>query len=237
MEPATCWEDEPTNRLQIRDLARGIDADALILPELTFSGFTMAPRVDPRAEPFLQALAKERNQAFIAGYVGDGPQNMAVAVDAGGGILARYAKLHPFSYSGEEKHYRAGDALPLFELNGFTAAMLICYDLRFPEAFREATLRGAQLLLVIANWPAARVAHWRALLIARAIENQAFVIGVNRIGSDPQIDYVSSSLAVGPCGDVLHEGAGVVEIDPAEVGRVRSEFPFLKDIRTDRYTF
>ena len=234
METDTLWEDEAANRQCVRAALNDAEvADVAVFPELAFSGFTMEPRPDADAEPFLCALARERGQSLIAGYVGDGPANVAVGVDRGGEVLARYRKLHPFSYAGEDRHYRAGDELPVFELEGLRAAMLICYDLRFPEAFRHAATKGAQLFLVIANWPSPRIAHWRALLIARAVENQAYVVGVNRVGRDPNASYESSSMAVSPTGEVLHEGAGVVELDPAVVTQVREEFPFLKDIRPD----
>ena len=233
VEIDTVWEDPAANRERIRDSLP--DADVAILPELAFTGFTMEPRPDAEAEPFLRELARERGMALVAGYVGEGPQNVALAVGADGSVLARYAKLHPFSYAGEHRSYERGDELPLFDLMGFKAAMLICYDLRFPEAFREAALRGADLFIVPANWPSPRVEHWTALLSARAIENQAFVLGVNRIGDDPNASYVSSSLAVGPFGEVLLEGAGTVDLDPADVAKVRAEFPFLADARTDRY--
>lgn len=235
VETDIVWEDPAANRARLPGLLPA--ADVAVLPELAFSGFTMSPQPDPAAEPFLADLARQRGQAIIAGYVGEGRLNAAVAVDAGGKILARFAKLHPLSYAGEHRHYRRGDDLPVFDLGGARAAMLICYDLRFPEAFREAALKGAEVFFVIANWPARRVKHWLTLLRARAIENQAFVVGVNRVGEDPRESYVSSSLAAGPHGDILHEGPGVVDLDLSVVRQWRREFPALEDVRTDRYSF
>jgi predicted amidohydrolase len=233
VEIDTAWHDPAANREAIA--ASSPDADVAVYPETCFSGFTMEPEPDREAEPFLAGLARARKQALVAGFVGEGPQNVAVCVGPAGDVRARYAKLHPFAYAGEDAHYVRGDDLPVFELGGLRCAMLVCYDLRFPEAFREATLRGAQAFFVIANWPKPRVAHWRALLVARAIENQAYVIGVNRVGRDPNAEYVSSSMAVDPMGEVLLEGPGVVEVATARVDEVRTEFPFLADVRTDRY--
>lgn len=233
VETDTVWEDPAANREAIR--AALPEADVAVFPELAFSGFTMRPEPDPLAEPFLRDLAAERHAGLVCGYTGPGPRNLAVAVSPAGKVLARYAKLHPFSYAGEERVYLPGNDLPLFEIHGACAAMLICYDLRFPEPFREAALRGALVFFVIANWPARRVDHWRALLRARAIENQAFMIGVNRIGRDPNEEYVSSSLAVGPKGERIGEGAGTIEIDPAQAAEWRKEFPALDDVRRDRY--
>jgi predicted amidohydrolase len=235
IETDIVWEDPAANRARYRELLPA--ADVAVLPEVAFTGFTMDPQPDPDAEPFLAELARERGQAIVAGYVGEERRNMAIAVDPAGAVLARYAKLHPITYADEHLHYKRGDDLPVFELGGVRAAMLICYDLRFPEAFREAALRGAEIFFVIANWPWRRVKHWRTLLRARAIENQAFVVGVNRIGADPRETYVSSSAVAGPHGDVLHEGPGVVDVDPEVVREWRAEFPALRDVRTDRYPF
>jgi predicted amidohydrolase len=233
VETDTVWEDPAANRAR---LARSLPpCDVAVFPELAFSGFTMRPAVDGEAEPFLRRLARERATALVAGFVGPGPANVALAVASGGETLARYEKLHPFSFAGEHLHYRRGDALPLFDLCGARAAMLICYDLRFPEAFREAALRGAELFLVVANWPEKRVDHWRTLLKARAIENQAFVVGVNRVGEDPNERYVSSSMAFDPLGGLLAEGNAVATIDAESARALRKRFPALSDVRTDRY--
>jgi len=233
VETDTAWEDPARNRALVE--AALPRADVAVFPELTFSGFTMAPAPDADAEPFLRRLAAARGTAIVAGFVGEGPQNVAVAVSRRGETLARYAKLHPFRYAGEHLHYRRGDALPLFDLEGVKTAMLICYDLRFPEAFRDAALRGAELFLVIANWPRRRVDHWRALLRARAIENQAFVVGVNRVGRDPNEEYASSSAAFDPLGETIGEGPAVVEVEAERARNLRSKFPALLDVRTDRY--
>jgi len=230
------WERPSRNR---EEFARVLPsaADVAVFPELTFSGFTMRPEPDAEAEPFLREQAARARTAIIAGHVAAGPRNRAIAVDREGCVLARYDKLHPFTFAGEDKHYEAGGTLPVFELGGLRAAMLICYDLRFPEPFREAALRGAEAFFVLANWPAARVHHWRALLVARAIENQTFVFGVNRVGRDPHETYVTSSLAIGPDGTILRDGAGLVDADPAAVREQRRRFPFLRDVRRDRYAY
>lgn len=234
VETDTAWEDPAENRARVERALP--EADVAVFPELTFSGFTMNPVVDRGAEPFLQTLSMRRGMHIVAGYVGEGPRNVAVCTAPDGSVLARYAKLHPFSFAGEHERYVRGDDLPLFSLRGFRAAMLVCYDLRFPEAFRDAALRGADLFLVLANWPDLRIAHWRALLVARAIENQAYVVGVNRVGDDPSHHYSGGSLAVDPLGEVLLEGAGTVALDPMKPARLRERFPALRDVRTDRYT-
>ena len=117
-------------------------------------------------------------------------------------------------------------------------APLVCYDLRFPEAFRRATVAGANLLLVIANWPTPRLAHWTQLLIARAIENQAYVVGVNRCGADPQVPYPGGSVVIDPRGQIitqLDSKPGVLRADLklAELLEYRQAFPALADIRPE----
>ncbi|MGQ0613224.1 MAG: nitrilase-related carbon-nitrogen hydrolase [Planctomycetaceae bacterium] len=233
VETDTVWEDEKANRRAVEEALP--PADLAVYPELTFSGFTMNPRVDARAEPFLRELAGRTGTYVAAGYVAKGPANTAGMAAPDGTILARYSKLHPFRVAGEHEHYVRGDEMPVIPVRGFQIAMLICYDLRFPEAFRDAALRGADLFLVLANWPAERIAHWSTLLRARAIENQAYVVGVNRVGKDPAHSYPGLSLAVDPLGEVLREGAGTVELDPLKPTRLRNKFPALKDVRTDRY--
>jgi len=233
VEIDTLWRDPAGNRARLSALLPA--ADAAVLPEMAFTGFDVDAEPDAEAEPFLCRLARERAMWIAGGAVGPGPTNIALAVRPDGTLAARYAKLHPFSYAGEDRRFRRGDDLPVFDFGGIRAAAFVCYDLRFPEAFREAALRGAEIFLVIANWPARRVDHWKTLLRARAIENQAYVLGVNRIGRDPHEVYESSSLAVGPRGEVLHEGAGVVEVNAEAVRKWRAEFPALRDVRTDRY--
>ncbi|HKG80277.1 MAG TPA: nitrilase-related carbon-nitrogen hydrolase, partial [Pyrinomonadaceae bacterium] len=117
----------------------------------------------------------------------------------------------------------------------FTVSPFICYDLRFPEIFRAAVFQGAQLFVVIANWPASRVRHWITLLKARAIENQAYVMGVNRCGNDPKLSYSGHSMIIDPRGEVLADASeveGVIsaEIDAEALAQYRREFPFLNDI-------
>jgi len=222
------WEDPEANRARL-EVPGG--ADVAVLPEMALTGFSMRGVPDGGAEEFFSGLARRAGTAIVAGYVGEGPRNMALAAAADGEVLARYAKIHLFSYAGEHEHYEPGAEVPVFGLAGARCAVLICYDLRFPEPFRAAARKGAEVFFVLANWPAARVAQWHALLRARAIENQAFVVGVNRTGEDPNVAYASSSLAVGPQGETLHEGEGIAVLDLDAVRTWRAEFPALRDAR------
>jgi predicted amidohydrolase len=150
--------------------------------------------------------------------------------------LARYAKIQTFTIGGETAAYEAGNEPTLFTWAGFAVAPFICYDLRFPEHFRAATRLGAQLITVISSWPVARIEHWVALLRARAIENQAYVAGCNRCGTDPKLTYNGRSLIVSPKGEVLADagdGEKVIhaDVDLTALLAYRKELPFLADMR------
>jgi predicted amidohydrolase len=150
-------------------------------------------------------------------------------------LVAKYRKMHPFSLGGENEHYAAGQDPVIFDWNGVKVCPLVCYDLRFPEIFRTAVVRGAEVFVVIANWPRARQRHWEILLKARAVENQAYLVGINRVGRDPNLKYRGGSLIVDPRGEVIAEGMEreVViraEIDPADLRDYRRRFPALRDM-------
>jgi predicted amidohydrolase len=191
-------------------------------------------------EAVLAELARTHGVTVLGGVVSPGEgargRNEAVAFGADGKLLARYTKIHPFSLGGESAGHEAGTEIVTFAWAGFTVAPFICYDLRFPEIFRAAARRGADLFAVPALWPAKRQAHWLTLLQARAIENQAGVVGVNRTGTEPQHSYAGRSVVVNPHGIIVADAGeqpGVIcaTLDPAEVAAWRRDFPALRDAR------
>ncbi|HEV2329553.1 MAG TPA: carbon-nitrogen family hydrolase [Verrucomicrobiae bacterium] len=243
------WEDKPANFACVRSMLRRrrISPKSLIvLPELFATGFTMnaadiaEPMNGPTAE-FLRELAAERRSWVLGGFARQAGQNVyneAVCIAPSGEILGRYAKLHPFSPGGESDHYSAGHNLTIFPCGNLKVAVFICYDLRFPEVFRAAVAQGAEAIVVIANWPDQRHSHWTALLRARAIENQAYVIGVNRCGCDPKLDYAGGSVVFDPNGREVvlagsRESIVSANLDPKIPSQWRNDFPVLKDIRPD----
>ncbi|MBN2369318.1 MAG: carbon-nitrogen family hydrolase [Vicinamibacteria bacterium] len=242
------WENKPANHDRVRALIDGASLSAgslILLPEMFSTGFSMdVARISEgsggESAAFLSELARTRECHVLGGVVargGDGRgRNEAVLFDPAGREVARYAKLHPFSFGGEERHYAAGESVVTFMLEGWTVAPFICYDLRFPEAFRAAVRRNVELFLVIANWPASRQTHWITLLQARAVENQAYVAGVNRCGRDPRQSYMGRSLIIDPRGRILADGGGAETVVAAELDRdsllaYRREFPALADMR------
>ncbi len=241
------WEDKRATHARVRAL---LDAAALppgslvLLPEMFSTGFSMdvariAEGQERVSESFLAAETRARGLSILGGVVssvaGRG-RNEALLMGPDGREQARYAKLHPFSFGEEDRHFEPGSALVTFDWQGIAVAPFVCYDLRFPEAFRAAVDLGAELLVVIANWPLVREAHWHALLRARAIENQAYVAGVNRCGDDPRQRYGGRSLIVDPRGEVLAEGGDrecvvTAQLDRMRLVAYRGEFPALRDRR------
>jgi omega-amidase len=246
------WLDKPANYHRANELvasARLAPGTLLLLPEMFATGFTMdaAAAAEPADGPtarFLAELAREHKlyvQAgvVVAGAAGGKPRNEAMVFDPGGRLIARYAKLHLFSYAREDQFYAPGDAAVVYPVGEAVAAPAICYDLRFPELFRAAARRGAELLAVIACWPTAREEHWLALLRARAIENQCYVAAANRCGNEPSgLSYSGRSQIIDPWGRIVADaggGEGVIraDVDLALLREYREKFPAIGDMRPD----
>jgi len=245
------WEDKAANFGRVRSILRKhriSPKSLIILPEMFATGFTMnagdfSEPIDGPTTVFLRQLATERRSYVLGGIARQAGQlvlNEAVCIAPSGDCLARYAKLHPFSPGGESDHYSAGDHLTVFRCGNLKVAVFICYDLRFPEAFRAAVAQSADIMIVIANWPSRRHLHWTTLLQARAIENQAYVIGVNRCGRDPKLEYSGGSVVFDPHGNTVasagkREAVLAARLDPKMPSQWRNEFPVLKDIRRDLF--
>jgi omega-amidase len=244
------WEDKARNCEQVRAMFDGqrLEPNSLILlPEMFATGFSMntgniAEASDGPTTQFMRGLARAREAYVLGGMARRDSagriQNEAVCIAPSGRCAARYAKLHLFAPGRETEHYTAGRNITLFHWGRWNVAIFICYDLRFPEVFRMAVQRGAELFVVIANWPSLRRSHWSALLRARAVENQAFVIGVNRCGRDPQHDYAGGSVVINPRGETIvsagsRETILIADLNPSDVFTWRRDFPALEDIRTD----
>ncbi len=244
------WEAKAVNYRRVDELvatATLASGSLLLLPEMFATGFTM--RADAVAEPvdgptaqYLADLARRYAIFVQAGVVvregaGTRPRNEALVFAPDGRLVARYAKVHLFSFAGEPGHYAPGESPVQFSWQEMGVAPAICYDLRFPELFRMAVSRGMELATVIACWPAAREEHWLALLRARAIENQCYVAAVNRCGSDPSgLAYSGRSQIIDPRGTILadagtDEGVIQADVDLEALRRYREEFSAVKDMR------
>jgi predicted amidohydrolase len=244
------WEDKPANYRIVTEMVRQAKLPAgslLVLPEMFATGFTMnvAKIEEPPEGPtqqFLASMARDHKIYVAAGLVQKGPdgrgRNELLAISPEGQLLCRYAKMHPFAPGGEAEHYASGHEIVQFDWQGLKVTPFICYDLRFPELFRKAARMGTDVFLDIASWPAARTNHWITLLQARAIENQAFVLGNNRCGSDPKFGYLGRSMIIDHAGEILAdagEGPGMIsaKLDVTSMQAYRFKLPFLKDMRND----
>lgn len=241
------WKDKAANFQKVESLLGSADIPQgswVQLPEMFATGFCMVPGEIAEGEQsetveFLKRQSAKFEGYFIAGLARSGKDgrryNEAVVVSPEGAEIGRYHKVHPFSFANEDDYYQAGSEVLVFDLDGCLLSPFICYDLRFPEVFRLATLGGAEVLSVIANWPSIRQEHWLTLLRARAIENQAYVVGTNRCGSDPSNVYPGASVIIDPRGQVLaqadaRETVIGVELDLAGLREYRRNFPALADV-------
>lgn len=235
------WHEPAANRVHFSAKLAAIDnADLIILPEMFTTGFTMAS--DTQAEPvnsatlqWLQSMAAEK-QAVITGSLStkiDGECVNRLYWVRPDGSHASYDKRHLFAMAGEHHSYQQGNQRLIVELHGWQVCPLICYDLRFPVWSRNRN--DYDLLIYVANWPDKRRQHWIKLLQARAIENQSWCIGVNRIGSDENnMSYAGDSLVCDPLGEVIADAGKrdvIVELclSAQHLSEVRKQLPFLND--------
>lgn len=239
------WHDHSKNRQHFADLINDCEVDLIVLPEMFSTGFSMASEelAESMQGPTVQWMQEQasRLQTHVCGslIIQDGDQyfNRFVLTQPDAAV-SFYDKRHLFRMANEHQHYSAGRERLVFELKGFRICPQVCYDLRFPVYSRNKN--DYDLLLYVANWPAARSHHWRSLLTARAIENQSFVVGVNRIGRDGNdVNYSGDSGLVDANGDwqvdlkdldTVHQ----LEIELADLNQYRSNFPAWKD--ADNFT-
>lgn len=224
--------------------------DIIVLPELWSTGYDLE-RLDRIADSggfvttkFLKSLAKEQNAHIVGGSIAKktnrGIYNTMLTVNKAGVVAGEYSKLHLFRLMDEHHFLQPGKTDGMFELDGEKCAGFICYDIRFPEWIRAHATKSAKAIFVVAEWPLARVEHWRTLLIARAIENQCYVIACNRSGSDPKNEFAGHSMIIDPWGEILAEAGEGEEtisatIDLAKVDEVRKQIPIFEDRRPQYY--
>jgi predicted amidohydrolase len=242
------WENKAANFAKVRQLleaARPPKDSLIALPEMFATGFSMnaeaiAEPYGGETEQFLSETAKHFGIFLIGGAAmrrKDGaPRNKALVFSPEGKLIAWYAKMRPFTAGGEKDIYAAGSVPTVFSWTECNVSPFVCYDLRFPELFRDAARKSRpELFIVIANFPKKRIQHWTRLLQARAIENQAYVMGLNRIGTDPYYEYSGDSIIVDPDGEIIadagsEEGYISAELDLAKLNKYRSGLPFLNDM-------
>jgi predicted amidohydrolase len=246
--------DPVANRATAREwIARAMEqeTDLIVLPEMWNTGYSLtniteiADRAGAETIELMSALAKQYNVNILAGSVADlrdgDVYNTTYLFNRQGDVVGDYSKIHLFRLMDEEKYLQAGDRVGLFELEGLKLGSMICYDIRFPELARTLSLGGAQILFLPAEWPHPRLNHWRHLQIARAIENQMFVVSTNRVGKAGETEFFGHSMVIDPWGEILLETddqAGIhhVTVDLSVVPEIRSRIPIFEDRRPDLYT-
>lgn len=224
---------------------------AVVLPELWNVGYALdraqelADAEGSGAASFLGELARKYGVWFTGGSVLASTRkklvNRAQVINPGGKLAAKYDKAHLFRLMKEDEHFTGGKKECVFDLDGVAAGCVICYDIRFVEWVRTYALKGVKLLFVSAQWPSARVDHWRTLLRARAIENQMYVVACNRCGVSGKTVFPGNSMIIGPRGEVYYEGrdgeeAGFATIELDDVDEARGEITVFGDRRPELYT-
>lgn len=224
--------------------------DVILFPELWNTGYDLT-RLDEIADPdgerskaMFSRLAQTYGVSIIGGSVAemrsDGVYNTSYVFDDAGREVYHYSKIHLFRLLDEEKYLSAGNSLELFQLKETPVSVQICYDIRFPEAARKIAVSGGKVLFVSAQWPHPRLNHWRQLLIARAIENQMYIVACNRVGEGGGHSFCGHSMVVDPWGEVIAEGMQqeeilFAELDTDKVDEIRQKIPVFQDRRTELY--
>lgn len=245
------WENKKKNLLNaekmIQDAVRE-NIECLLFPEMSLTGFSMNIDVIGEKRVKLETIAKFREfsikyQIYLGiGYVEKEEKkglNRYAIINPRGEVLGDYVKIHPFSYGEESLFYKGGESLVATNIEDIILAPCICYDLRFPEIFQAAS-KTAHCIVVAANWPMERREHWIALLKARAIENQCYIAGVNRVGEGNGIKYSGDSMIVDPYGEILSSairGEGIVsaKIEKRTVDSYRKNFRLKEDRKEELY--
>ena len=245
------WGDPQANFEHLAPLISGAAASGArfaLLTETFSTGFVIdRPIGEPEGGPSSQFIVQQAaaNGLWVGGTCPEIPTDASIddqrpynsfVLASPDGVVHRYRKIHPFTFGGEDKHFRAGSDLITIDIEGLRVSPLVCYDLRFADEFWQLA-NQTDLYLVPANWPEARRTHWQALLQARAIENQAYVIGCNRVGEGGGLTYVGDSRIVDPLGELLATAARsesilLADISPSTVAATRDRFRFLADRRS-----
>ena len=246
------WEDKATNleKFQEKIEALSPEVELVILPEMFTTGFSMSPQglaesADGDTIAWMKKLSQHKNIVIVGSIIAkenDAYYNRLICM-LPTGSYGIYDKRHLFSFAGEGNQYSSGSKRLIASLKGWKINLQICYDLRFPVWARQQMKAGKaddiipeyDILVYVANWPERRIHAWRTLLCARAIENQCYVIGVNRVGKDGNdIYHNGSSMIIGPLGQVLYhaedrEDVCEITLSKEELNDIRGKFSFLKD--------
>jgi omega-amidase len=247
IQPDLQWEDKAANlrRLEEKIDGIGVHTELVVLPEMFSTGFSMRPEslAEPMDGPtvdWMRTIAARKKIILTGSLIitEEGNYFNRLIWMLPNGQYGYYDKRHRFAYAGENDHYTAGSRRLIASVKGWKVLLLVCYDLRFPVWSRQALPAPEleyDLIIYVANWPERRNLAWKTLLRARAIENQSYVIGVNRVGADGnQIMHGGDSMIIDPLGEILYHGAEKEEVftqtfHKDKLEEIRQRFPFWKD--------
>jgi Predicted amidohydrolase len=228
--------------------------DVVVLPEMWTSGYDLenirdyaADNLEP-VKAFISKLAVNNNVTVVAGsipntYGDSGVYNTAFAINNNGKLIYEYSKMHLVPMLNEPEYLVSGNKpAEVFEISGEECGLVICYDLRFPELFRDLSLSGAKIIFVVAEWPIERTEHWVTLLKARAIENQCYIVASNTVGTQNNgAEFAGRSMIINPFGEILAEAdtdteeVVTAELDLNYIDQVRADIPIFKSRRKELY--
>jgi predicted amidohydrolase len=242
------WEDKEANLQMLEEKIFSISqpTEIVVLPEMFSTGFSMQPKklaetMDGETVEWMKRIAAKKKIILTGSVIIEEDRNFynRLVWVLPNGQIGYYDKRHLFAYGDEDQHYTAGKKRLIASVKGWKINLMVCYDLRFPVWSRQQGDFEYDVLIYVANWPERRVLAWTSLLRARAIENQSYVIGVNRTGDDGnKIPYTGESMAVDPMGEILYhkndeEDVFTVTLDKSHLEKTREKFPFWKD--ADRF--
>lgn len=238
------WEDKGANLDLLAQKILGIEVptEIIVLPEMFTTGFSMQPekfaeKMDGPTVDWMRRLSAEKRAIITGSIIIEEKEqyfNRLIWM-LPNGQMGYYDKRHLFAFAGEEQHYTAGNKRLIASVKGWKINLQICYDLRFPVWARQSINSEYDVLLYVANWPEKRSHAWKTLLTSRAIENQCFTVGLNRVGVDGNnIAHSGDSMIVGPLGEVLYhcayeEDIFHITLQKEELEKTRTQFPFWKD--------
>lgn len=247
------YEDKEANIVKLKEMIKAAKtsyADMILFPEMTLTGFSMNISLTAEENDYslniIREIARSSNIIIAFGWTkkaGKKAENHYTVVGKNGELISDYIKIHPFSYSGEDKYFEAGSKLALFEIDNIRFSTFICYDLRFPEIFQAAS-SYSDVIIIAANWPGKRKDHWNTLLKARAIENQSYILAVNCEGMIGDLSYSGDSSVYSPDGSCLSRLEDIEDIAYIDISyenvkenvyEYRAGFPVKKDRKTDLY--
>lgn len=228
------------------------DTDIVVFPEMWNNGYALE-HLNEKADnnlgntkQFISNLANQFKVNVVAGSVSnkkdDAVYNTLVVFNEHGDLIYDYDKIHLVPMLNEPKYLASGNFLPeTFDLCDIKMGGIICYDLRFPEPIRRLAINESKVIFVVAQWPKSRLYHWKQLNIARAIENETYIVACNSCGNDENTEYAGHSLVIAPNGDVISEANNQetilsVKIDSNKVNEIRNQIPVFKNRRTDLYS-